>query len=148
LKAGAAVAAACALLVEAAPARAAPPARPAPAGPQLGPFFVFYDYDSDAIAPHAAAILARVLAAWRTGAASRLVVAGHADTDHSDEESMALSRRRAWRVHDWLVEAGIPDAAIAVYYYGEDRLLVVTMDGVREPQNRRVEIVLEPAPLP
>ncbi len=58
---------------------------------------------------------------------------------------MALSRRRAWRVHDWLVDAGVPDAAITVRYYGEDRPLVETEDGVREPQNRRVEIALEPA---
>lgn len=109
---------------------------------------IFHDYDSDEIAPQAAAILARVLAAWRTGAAARLVVAGHADSAHGDEDSMALSRRRAWRVHDWLVDAGVPPAAIVVHYYGEDRLLVETEDGVREPQNRRVEIALEPATAP
>jgi outer membrane protein OmpA-like peptidoglycan-associated protein len=107
---------------------------------------IFHDYDSDEIAPHAAAILANVLTAWRTGAAARILVAGHADRAHSDEESLAISRRRAWRVHDWLVDAGVPGAAIVVRYYGEDNLLVGTEDGVREPQNRRVEIALEAAP--
>jgi OmpA-OmpF porin, OOP family len=143
-----AFAAACALLVGAAPlpAHAAPAPAQAPAArPQLGPFLFFYDYDSDEIAPQAAAILANVLAGWRTGAVARLVVAGHADRAHSAADSLALSRRRAWRVHDWLVDAGVPAASIAVRYHGEDRPLVDTEDGVREPQNRRVEIVLEPA---
>jgi OOP family OmpA-OmpF porin len=148
-----AFAAACALLIAAAPAWAAPAAAVRPgavpaARVQLGPFMLFHDYDSDEIGAHAAAILANVLAAWRTGGAARIVVAGHTDRAHSAEESMALSRRRAWRVHDWLVEAGVPAAAITVRYHGEDRPLVETEDGVREPQNRRVEIVLEPAPRP
>lgn len=140
----AALAVACALLTGVAPAA---PAEPAPAAPpQLGPFLIFHDYESDEIAPDGAAILANVLIAWRTGGAARIVVAGHADTDHSAEESMAISRRRAWRVHDWLVDHGVPDAAIVVRYYGEENLLVGTEDGVREPQNRRVEISLGAAP--
>ncbi|HEV7658763.1 MAG TPA: OmpA family protein [Allosphingosinicella sp.] len=106
---------------------------------------IFLEHESDEIAPVAAAILANVLRAWRTGAAARLVVAGHADRSHGAEESMAISRRRAWRVYDWLVDAGVPPEAIIVHYYGEDRPLVETQDGVREPQNRRVEIAFEPA---
>jgi len=141
----AALAAGCALLTGALPSAAAAQAPAAPsARPRLGPFMIFHDYDSDEVSPQAAAILASVLRAWRTGGAARIVVAGHADTDHSAEESMAISRRRAWRVHDWLVDAGVPGAAIVVRYYGEDNLLVGTEDGVREPQNRRVEIMLEP----
>ena len=144
----AATAAACALLAGAPPipASAAQASAQAPAGrPLPGPFMIFHDYDSDEVSPQAAAILANVLAGWRTGAVARLIVAGHADRAHSDEDSRAISRRRAWRVHDWLVEAGVPAASIAVRYHGEDRLLVETEDGVREPQNRRVEIALEPA---
>lgn len=142
-------AAACALPIGAAPVAAAPAPPPAPsARPQLGPFLFFYDYDSDEIAPQAAQVLANVMLAWRTGATARLVVAGHADRAHSADESLALSRRRAWRVYDWLVDAGVPPEAIVVRYYGEDRLLVETEDGVREPQNRRVEISFEPAPRP
>jgi outer membrane protein OmpA-like peptidoglycan-associated protein len=141
-----ALAAACALLTGAAPACAAPAAPAAqPARPQLGPFLFFYDYDSDEIAPDAAQVLANVMLAWRTGGGARLVVAGHADRAHSAADSMDISRRRAWRVYDWLIDAGVPPEAIAVHYYGEDRPLVETEDGVREPQNRRVEISFEAA---
>ena len=41
-----------------------------------------------------------------------------------------------------LVRQGIAPDEIAVSAYGESRPLVPTADGVREPQNRRVEIVL------
>ena len=38
---------------------------------------------------------------------------------------------------------GVPATAIAVIGKGETQLLVQTGDGVREPQNRRVEIVIQ-----
>jgi outer membrane protein OmpA-like peptidoglycan-associated protein len=56
---------------------------------------------------------------------------------------MALSLRRANAVKDALVREGVPAQAIAVIGRGEAGLLVKTADGVREPQNRRVEIVIQ-----
>jgi OOP family OmpA-OmpF porin len=38
---------------------------------------------------------------------------------------------------------GVPVTAISVVGMGEKGLLVPTPDGVREPQNRRVEIVIQ-----
>ena len=38
---------------------------------------------------------------------------------------------------------GIPNNEIVVLWKGESMPLVQTGDGVKEPQNRRVEIVLE-----
>jgi hypothetical protein len=55
---------------------------------------------------------------------------------------MALSLRRANTVKDALVKEGVPAAAITTVGRGESGLLVKTADGVREPQNRRVEIVI------
>jgi len=42
-----------------------------------------------------------------------------------------------------LVRDGVPPTAITVIGKGETQLLVPTGDGVREPQNRRVEIVIQ-----
>nr|MDP9415782.1 flagellar motor protein MotB [Pseudomonadota bacterium] len=39
---------------------------------------------------------------------------------------------------------GVPDGAITTEAFGESRPLVETADGVREPQNRRVEITFGP----
>jgi outer membrane protein OmpA-like peptidoglycan-associated protein len=49
--------------------------------------------------------------------------------------------RRANAVRDALVRKGVPTQAITVI--GEQGLLVQTGDGVREPQNRRVEILVQ-----
>ena len=37
---------------------------------------------------------------------------------------------------------GVPQNVIEIHGYGETHLLVPTGPGVREPQNRRVEIIL------
>jgi outer membrane protein OmpA-like peptidoglycan-associated protein len=54
-----------------------------------------------------------------------------------------LSLRRANAVKNALVREGIPPDQIAVVGRGESQNLVPTQDGVREAQNRRVEIVLQ-----
>jgi outer membrane protein OmpA-like peptidoglycan-associated protein len=52
------------------------------------------------------------------------------------------AKKRAEAVHAYLVSRGVPSAAMTVTSYGESRPLIVTADGVREPQNRRVEVVV------
>jgi outer membrane protein OmpA-like peptidoglycan-associated protein len=56
---------------------------------------------------------------------------------------MGLSIRRANTVATELVKDGVPKAAIAIEGFGQTHLLVPTADGVREPQNRRVEIIIK-----
>jgi outer membrane protein OmpA-like peptidoglycan-associated protein len=70
-------------------------------------------------------------------------VTGHADRAGPDSYNMALSMRRADAVKAVLVREGVPANQIAVVARGESQPLVPTADGVREPQNRRVEIVLQ-----
>jgi outer membrane protein OmpA-like peptidoglycan-associated protein len=57
---------------------------------------------------------------------------------------VGLSQRRADSVRSYLAGRGIPDGSIATEAFGESRPLVETADGVREPQNRRVEITFGP----
>ena len=69
-------------------------------------------------------------------------VIGHTDRSGDDEFNMALSRRRAERVRDLLVAAGIAPAAIRVAFHGEGNPLIQTSDNVHEPLNRRVEVIV------
>ncbi|MGQ0661750.1 OmpA family protein, partial [Sphingosinicella sp.] len=55
-----------------------------------------------------------------------------------------LSQRRANNVATYLEGRGVPRASISTEAFGESRPLVETADGVREPQNRRVEITMGP----
>jgi outer membrane protein OmpA-like peptidoglycan-associated protein len=59
---------------------------------------------------------------------------------------MRLSRRRAESVAAELVKQGIPSSEIAIFAKGKMDLLVPTADGVKEPQNRRVQIVYSGGP--
>ncbi|MDY0240902.1 MAG: OmpA family protein, partial [Rhodospirillaceae bacterium] len=59
-----------------------------------------------------------------------------------DAYNMALSLRRANAVKAELVKLGIPANEISVVGKGKADPLVPTADGVREPQNRRVQINL------
>jgi OOP family OmpA-OmpF porin len=54
-----------------------------------------------------------------------------------------LSVRRAQAVAAELVKDGVPRNAISIQGFGETHLLVQTDDNVREPQNRRVEILIK-----
>ena len=50
--------------------------------------------------------------------------------------------RRAQAVAAELVKDGVANSAIVIQGFGETHLLVPTGPGVREPQNRRVEIII------
>ena len=82
-------------------------------------------------------------AAFKSKGNARITATGHTDTSGPEAYNMALSLRRANAVKDALVREGVPAQAISVVGRGEQGLLVQTGDGVREPQNRRVEIVVQ-----
>ena len=109
-----------------------------------GPFIVFFDWDKSDITPEAASILDNAAAAYqRTGTAS-IELAGHTDKSGSDQYNQALSQRRADAVKLYLAGKGVPIAAMSTQAFGESQPLIDTADGMREPQNRRVEITFGP----
>jgi outer membrane protein OmpA-like peptidoglycan-associated protein len=120
---------------------AAPP--PPPPQPQATSFMVFFDWDRSNLSQQALATIGQAAQAFKTKGSARITATGHTDTSGPENYNMALSLRRANAVKDALVRNGVPATAIAVVGRGEQGLLVPTPDGVREPQNRRVEIVLQ-----
>lgn len=105
-----------------------------------GPFILFFDFDKSDITPEAASILDSAAQAYASTGQAKVVLAGHADKSGSDAYNQALSQRRADAARAYLSGKGVPDSAISTEAFGESRPLVETADGVREPQNRRVEI--------
>jgi OmpA-OmpF porin, OOP family len=125
-------------------------AEPAPApAPIVEPaalprnFLVFFDFDRSDISAEADTILSDAVAYAKANGAVRIAASGHADRSGSDEYNMALSMRRGNAVKARLLALGVPESEIIVSAKGESEPLVPTEDGVREPQNRRVEIVLQ-----
>jgi outer membrane protein OmpA-like peptidoglycan-associated protein len=116
------------------------PAAIAATPPVAKSYLVFFDFDRSDLTPQAVAIVGQ--AAHNAGPAkvTRLEVTGHTDTVGSDAYNMRLSRRRAESVAAELEKDGIPAGEIAIFAKGKRDLLVPTADGVKEPQNRRVQI--------
>lgn len=123
-------------------AEPAPPPPPEPE-PLPGPYVVFFDFDRSDITPDAAAIIAEAAANAQKFGIAHLEVTGHADRSGSDEYNLALSKRRAEAVRAEFERLGIAPDQIGVLWKGESAPLVQTEDGVREPKNRRVEIVYQ-----
>jgi OOP family OmpA-OmpF porin len=123
-----------------APAEAAPPPPPPVASTS---FMVFFDWDRSNLSAQALNTIKQAANAYKTKGSARLTATGHTDKSGPEAYNMALSLRRANAVKDALVREGVPATAITVVGRGETQPLVPTADGVREPQNRRVEIVLQ-----
>jgi OOP family OmpA-OmpF porin len=122
-----------------APAAAPPP----PAAPSAPSFMVFFDWDRSNLSAQALATVKQAADTYKTRGSARITATGHTDKSGPEAYNMALSLRRANVVKDALVRDGVPATAISVIGRGESQPLVQTADGVREPQNRRVEIVLQ-----
>lgn len=122
------------------PVVAAPP--PAPVQQVARTYLVFFDWNRADLTDRARQIIADAAAASRSTRTTRIEVSGHADRSGSDRYNQALSLRRAQAVAGELERRGISRSEIDIQAFGESRPLVATADGVREPQNRRVEIVL------
>ena len=118
-------------------------AAPAPAAPQAPSFMVFFDWDRSNLSDQALNTIRQAAGAYKTKGSARITATGQTDKSGPDDYNMALSLRRANTVKDALVREGVPATAISVLGRGESQPLVQTADGVREPQNRRVEIVVQ-----
>ena len=105
-------------------------------------FLVFFDWDKADVSARAAQIIAEAASGSRTAGVTTLDVSGYTDTSGTADYNMGLSERRAKSVAAALVKDGVPESEIEIHAYGETHLLVATGPGVREPQNRRVEIVV------
>ncbi|WP_156418590.1 MULTISPECIES: OmpA family protein, partial [unclassified Sphingopyxis] len=125
-------------------ARTQPPPPP-PAVCEPGPYIVYFDWDQSNITPEAAATLDNAISAYNRGCSGTQVwLAGHADRSGSAKYNVGLSQRRNDAVRSYLTARGISDGSISAEAFGESRPAVATADGVRNDQNRRVEIKYGP----
>ena len=104
-----------------------------------GPTLIFFDWGKSELSGDAKASLDKVAEQYRQ-TPRPMTIDGHSDRSGADASNLASSRRRAGTVRDYLVERGVPVSAMSVRAYGETWPIIVTADGVREVQNRRVEI--------
>lgn len=109
-------------------------------------YTLYFAFDNSAIDGEAAGQIDRVVENYRAGAPVTIVLAGHTDKSGKKTYNLNLSRLRAEAVRRTLIERGIPVQLIAAHAFGETRSKIPTVDGMKEPLNRRVEITVGPAP--
>lgn len=104
-----------------------------------GPTLVFFDWGKGELTNDAKASLDKLADSWRA-APRQLTVDGHSDRSGPSPSNLSSSRKRAETVRDYLIARGVTATALQVRAYGESWPIIPTADGVREVQNRRVEI--------
>jgi hypothetical protein len=115
---------------------------------QARQFVVLFALDSATLDSEAQATIAAAAQEFQRTGSARIALRGHTDTSGNAAYNQALSERREQAVTDELVRQGVPADAISGVAVGEADPAVPTGDGVREEQNRRVEIALEAPPPP
>ena len=132
---------------EAPPLPPQPPEQPPVVTPVVcspGPFIVFFEWDKSDITPEAGSILDNAVTQYQNCGNAQVMLAGHADKSGAASYNVGLSQRRADAVKGYLSSHGITDGSISTEAFGESRPRVDTADGVREVQNRRVEVMYGP----
>jgi outer membrane protein OmpA-like peptidoglycan-associated protein len=124
-----------------------PPAPPPPLPPAAPPppaqkvFLVFFDWDKYNITGEGERIIELAAQQYKAGGSVKLQVTGYTDTTGSYGYNQRLSERRANAVATRLAALGVARSDMSVAGRSFNDLRVPTPPGVREPQNRRVEIL-------
>lgn len=104
---------------------------------------ISFDVNSAQLRPEALATYAKIANILQSYDKTVIHVVGHTDTTGATELNQGLSERRAASVSSYLSAQGLPAARTREEGRGEREPLVRTADGVAEPRNRRVDIVIK-----
>jgi len=117
------------------PALAAQPLPPAQ-------FTLFFVEGKDEFTDESKRIVDSVFAEIAKRPIADVIVIGHTDTVGNDAANDALSRQRAEVVRAAFAARGLASDKVVTIGRGKRELAVSTGDGVAEPRNRRVEILV------
>jgi peptidoglycan-associated lipoprotein len=106
-------------------------------------FLLYFDKGTSHLTGDSAALLPEIEKAIDRRNAVDIRIIGHSDTAGNPEFNLRLSQERALAVTRILVGRGISETYLVTTSHGENNPLIVTADGVDEPRNRRVEVVVK-----
>ena len=117
----------------------------APAASACTPLSIYFDWNSAAIAPDSQRALEQlaVRLAWHGPDLDHVLLTAHTDSSGSPRANRLMAERRAAAVRDVLVRNHVPARVLRIRSLGEEALPVRTPANVREPNNRRVDLVLQ-----
>lgn len=106
-------------------------------------FLLYFLHDSTELIAKSKSYISEVLSLCNKREFYEISIIGHTDTTGDDKYNLRLSATRAKAVRDALLSHGIRSGQIELRYHGKRDPVVPTGDNVREPRNRRVEVVVK-----
>ena len=105
-------------------------------------FIIYFHSNSTDVVNESKATIASLLDAIKRRAAVSISISGHTDSSGSFQLNEDLARSRSRTIRDLLVKYGVDAGNLTVSSHGKGNQLVPTADGVAEPRNRRVEVIV------
>ncbi len=103
---------------------------------------MFFNFDKYDLTVDARKVVEEAAKTFKMNGIARIELTGYTDLAGTQAYNLKLSQKRAETVASALDKLGVPRSAMNVMWRGKENPRVPTPDGVREPQNRRVEIVM------
>ncbi|WP_354441330.1 OmpA family protein [Ottowia thiooxydans] len=111
-----------------------------PAPPER--FILYFAAGGWTLTPESEAAMGGILAQATARPGGEILIVGHTDTVGSLESNDTLSKQRASVIREQVIQRGFPPLLVQAVGRGEREPAIATGNGVDEPRNRRVEIVV------
>jgi outer membrane protein OmpA-like peptidoglycan-associated protein len=105
-------------------------------------FTLYFILGSDELTDESKQDVDRILAEIARRPVPDVLVVGHTDAVGTDQSNHALGQQRADSMRAALIGRGIAPENVRAISRGKRALAIPTADGVAEPRNRRVEILV------
>lgn len=105
-------------------------------------FILFFHTNTTDVDHESKATITSLLDAIKRRAAVSISISGHTDSTGPLLLNEDLARSRARTIRDLLIHNGVDAGRLTVSSHGKGNQLIPTADGVAEPRNRRVEIIV------
>jgi len=103
---------------------------------------IYFDVASANIKPESYAVLDQIVATLLENTNARVQIAGHTDSDGSNEYNQTLSEQRAASVFTYLVNHGVSASRLTTIGFGETQPVVPNTSSANKAQNRRIEFTV------
>ena len=105
-------------------------------------FTLMFEAGATALTADSRNLIAAIVTAIARRSAISVSISGHTDAVGSDKLNDALALERAQQVKALLLQQGVKPELIAVTSHGKGNPAIATPDGVPEPRNRRVVVIV------
>ncbi len=103
---------------------------------------ILFEFDSSTLQPEAKENIYKLANILKKYPDSNILIAGHTDSDGSDQYNQALSERRAKAVSDYTLMQGVASSRLSTVGIGENEPIASNDTDYGKSQNRRVEIAI------